>query len=112
MRCLISRIFNATAIVNRATHSVLCTVCCVVKTDCVIAQQKVILVSTQRATTEHPSGTEGRTICLRGRGSSPFLDAVQVEDVEAALAAPHWGHDPNDITAHHALILLLRQLLD
>lgn len=49
----------------------------------------------------------GRTVSLRGRGSSPFLDAVEVEDVEAALAAPHRGHVADDVTAHHALILLL-----
>lgn len=52
------------------------------------------------------------TICLRGRGTSPFLDTVQVEDVEAALAAPHRGHEPDDFTAHHALVLLLRQLFN
>lgn len=51
-------------------------------------------------------------ICLRGRRSSPFLDAVQVEDVEAALAAPHGGHDSDDIAANHALVLLLRQLFN
>lgn len=32
--------------------------------------------------------------------------------MEAALAAPHRGHDPDDVAAHHALVLLLRQLLD
>lgn len=53
-----------------------------------------------------------RLVRLRGRRPSPFLDAVQVEDVEAALAAPHRSHDPDYITAHHALVLLLRQLLD
>lgn len=52
------------------------------------------------------------TVCLRGRGTSPFLDTVQVEDVEAALAAPHRGHEPDDFTAHHALVLLLRQLFN
>lgn len=55
---------------------------------------------------------KGRTVCLRGRGSSPLLDAVQVEDVEAALAAPHRGHAADDVAADHALVLLLRQLLD
>lgn len=54
----------------------------------------------------------GRTISLRGRGSSPFLDAVEVEDVEAALAAPHRGHVTDDVAAHHALVLLLGQLLN
>lgn len=53
-----------------------------------------------------------RTVCLRGRRSSPFLDAVQVEDMEAALAAPHGGHQPDDVAANHALVLFLRQLLD
>lgn len=53
-----------------------------------------------------------RVVCLRGRRSSPFLDAVQVEDVEAALAAPHGGHQPDDVAANHALVLFLRQLLD
>lgn len=51
-------------------------------------------------------------LCLRGRGAGPLLDAVEVENVEAAQAAPDRGHDPDDITAHHALVLLLRQLLD
>lgn len=54
----------------------------------------------------------GRTVSLGGRGSSPFLDAVEVEDVEAALAAPHRGHVADDVTAHHALVLLLRQLFN
>lgn len=54
----------------------------------------------------------GCTVCLRGRGSSPFLDAVQVEDMEAALAAPHRGPESDDFTANHALILLLRQLFN
>lgn len=53
-----------------------------------------------------------RTVCLGGRRSSPFLDAVQVEDVEAALAAPHGGHQPDDVAANHALVFFLRQLLD
>lgn len=30
----------------------------------------------------------------------------------AALAAPHWSHGADDVTANHALILLLRQLFD
>lgn len=30
----------------------------------------------------------------------------------AALAAPHRGHEPDDVTANHALILLLRQLFN
>lgn len=51
-------------------------------------------------------------VSLGGRGSSPFLDAVEVEDVEAALAAPNRGHVADDVTAHHALILLLRQLFN
>ncbi len=55
---------------------------------------------------------KGCTVCLRGRGSGPLLDAVQVEDVEAALAAPHRGHEPDDVAANHALILLLGQLLN
>lgn len=54
----------------------------------------------------------GRTVGLGSRGSSPFLDAVEVEDVEAALAAPHWGHVADDVAAHHALVLLLRQLFN
>lgn len=49
---------------------------------------------------------------LRGRGSSPFLDAVEMEDVVAALAAPHRGHDPDDIATNHALVLLLSELLN
>lgn len=53
-----------------------------------------------------------RTVCLRGRRSSPFLYAVEVEDVETALAAPHGRHEPDDVAANHALVLLLRQLLD
>lgn len=32
--------------------------------------------------------------------------------MEAAQAAPHRSHAPDDITAHHALVLLLRQLLN
>jgi len=56
--------------------------------------------------------SKGGTVCLRGRGSGPLLDAVQVEDVEAAQAAPHWGHAPDDVTANHALVLLLGQLLN
>lgn len=52
------------------------------------------------------------TVCLGGWGSSPFLDTVQVKDVEAALAAPHRGHEPYHFTAHHALVLLLRQLFN
>lgn len=55
---------------------------------------------------------EGHTVRLRGRGPGPLLDAVQMEDVEAAVAAPHRGHDPDDVAAHHALVLLLGQLLD
>lgn len=35
-----------------------------------------------------------------------------MEDVVAALTAPHRGHEPDDLAAHHALILLLRQLLN
>lgn len=54
----------------------------------------------------------GRTVRLRRRRSSPLLDAVQVEDVEAAVAAPHRGHEPDHVAAHHALVLLLRELLD
>lgn len=30
----------------------------------------------------------------------------------AALAAPHRGHEPDDVAANHALILLLRQLFN
>lgn len=52
------------------------------------------------------------TVCLGGRRTGPLLDAVQVEDVETALAAPHGGHEPDDVAANHALVLLLRQLLD
>ena len=59
------------------------------------------------AKNKHPN-----TVCLRGRGLGPFLDAVQVEDVVAALAAPHWGHEPDDVAANHALVLLLRQLFN
>lgn len=50
------------------------------------------------------------TVCLRGWRSSPFLDAVQVEDVEAALAAPNWSHESDDVAADHALVFLSRQL--
>lgn len=53
-----------------------------------------------------------RVVCLRGRRPSPFLYAVEVEDVETALAAPHGRHEPDDVAANHALVLLLRQLLD
>lgn len=53
-----------------------------------------------------------RTVCLWGWRSSPFLDAVEVEDVEAALTAPHRRHDPDHVTAHHALVFLLRQLFN
>lgn len=52
------------------------------------------------------------TVCLRGRGARPLLDAVQMEDVEATLAAPHRGHGPDHVAAHHALVLLLRQLFN
>ena len=52
------------------------------------------------------------TVSLRGRRPGPLLNAVEMEDVVAALAVPHRSHDPDDLTAHHALVLLLRQLLD
>lgn len=35
-----------------------------------------------------------------------------MEDVIAALTAPHRSHGPHHVTANHALVLLLRQLLD
>lgn len=56
--------------------------------------------------------TFSRIVGLRRRGSSPLLDAVQVEDVEAAVAAPDRSHGPDHVTANHALVLLLGQLLD
>lgn len=52
------------------------------------------------------------TIGLWGRGARPLLDAVEVEDVEAVLAAPDGSHDSDHLAAHHTLILLLAQLLD
>ena len=51
------------------------------------------------------------TFSLRGRGPGPLLDAVEVEDVVAAMAAPHRRHEADHITAHHALVLLLGELL-
>lgn len=32
--------------------------------------------------------------------------------MEAALAAPHRGHEPDDVTANHALVLLPGQLFN
>jgi len=52
------------------------------------------------------------TFGLRGGRPCPLLDAVEVEDVVAAVAAPHGGHEAHDVTAHHALVLLLGELLD
>lgn len=52
--------------------------------------------------------TFSRIVCLRGWGSGPLLDAVQMEDMEATLAAPHRSHEPDNVTTHHALVLLFR----
>lgn len=52
-----------------------------------------------------------RVFSLRGGGPGPLLDAVEVEDVVAALAAPHWRHYSNGVATHHTLVLLLGELL-